>query len=110
MTETAPPSSHLSFQPPDAQKLSALLAFYDVCWTEMTWRRNAGYRTIIIGLGYCGLLLALLSFHPPHVMVKLCIAAVIALGTAFGAGYLMSNYGKYMDAAKRMVKIEEYLG
>ena len=44
--------------PPDlaAQKQDVLLAFHQVCWDEMTWRRNAGYRTVILGLGYCGVI------------------------------------------------------
>ena len=77
----------------------------------MTWRRNAGYRTIIIGLGYCALLLVVVGFnHQIAWGLRICLAVVLALGTLFGAGYLMSNYRKYMGAAGQMVKIEEYLG
>ncbi len=94
-----------------AQKQQALLAFHQVCWSEMTWRRNAGYRTIIIGLGYCALLLVVIAFnHQIPWGLRICLAVVIALGTFFGAGYLMSNYRKYMQAAGQMVKIEEYIG
>jgi hypothetical protein len=43
---------------PDAGlKQQSLLTFYQIAWDEMTWRRNAGYRTIILGLGYCGVIL-----------------------------------------------------
>jgi hypothetical protein len=93
------------------QKQDVLLAFHNVCWSEMTWRRNAGYRTVILGLGYCGLLLTFVaSSHAINMNVRVCLAAVIGLATLFGAGYLASNYRKYMSAAARMVKIEEYVG
>jgi hypothetical protein len=92
------------------QKQEVLLAFHRVCWEEMTWRRNAGYRTVILGMAYCGLLLTLLAARTIHLNVRICLAAVVALATLFGAGYLASNYRKYMEAARRMVRIEEYVG
>lgn len=93
-----------------SQKQQFLLAFYQVCWSEMTWRRNAGYRTVILGLAYCGLLLAAVAYHPLPLQVRACLAAVIALASVFGAGYLAGNYREYMKAAGRMVHIEEYVG
>jgi hypothetical protein len=42
--------------------------------------------------------------------LKVCLAAVIALASLFGAGYLVSNYYKYTAATRRMVLIEDYLG
>jgi hypothetical protein len=92
------------------QKQQALLTFHRTCWEEMTWRRNAGYRTVILGLAYCGLLLATVAYHPLGLYVRLCLAAVMALASGFGAGYLTGNYRDYMAAAARMVRIEEYLG
>lgn len=93
------------------QKQDVLLAFHNVCWSEMTWRRNAGYRTVILGLAYCGLLLTFVaSNRAMNMNVRVCLAAVIGLATLFGAGYLASNYRKYMSAAARMVRIEEYVG
>ena len=93
------------------QRQELLVAFYQVSWNEMTWRRNAGYRTIILGLGYFGLLLVLISFnHAMDKNLRLGIAAVVAIGTLFGAGYLLSNYRKYMAAAQQTVKIEEFVG
>jgi hypothetical protein len=93
------------------QKQSLLLAFYQTSWNEMTWRRNAGYRTIILGFGYFGLLLTLLAFNPHATLsLRLLLAAVLVIGTLFGAGYLVSNYRKYMDAAAMTVKIEQYVG
>ena len=98
-------------EPCPPQKQELLLAFYRTCWDEMTWRRNAGYRTIIIGLGYFGLLLAVVAFnHAMPPMVRYGLAGVIAVGTLFGAGYLTSNYRKYMAAALQTVMIEEYVG
>jgi hypothetical protein len=98
-------------EPVNPQKQEVLLALHQVCWSEMTWRRNAGYRTVILGLGYCGVLLTLVATsRPMNTPVRSCLAAVIALATLFGAGYLTSNYKKYMAAAARMVKIEDYLG
>ena len=77
----------------------------------MTWRRNAGYRTVLIGLGYCALLLAVVTFnHQMQMPVRICLSVVITLATLFGSGYLTSNYNKYMAAAGQMVKIEEYVG
>jgi hypothetical protein len=100
--------------PPDqaaALKQQSLLTFYRVVWDEMTWRRNAGYRTIILGLGYCGVILTVVAYNQAmRPAVKFCLAAVIALATLFGAGYLTSNYRKYMAAAGRLVTIEKYLG
>ena len=95
---------------PDAPKQQVLLAFHRVCWEEMTWRRNAGYRTVILGMAYCGLLLTLLASRAIRFNVRICLAAVIALATVFGASYLASNYRKYMEAARRLVRIEEYVG
>ena len=94
-----------------SQKQELLLSFYKHAVDEMTWRRNAGYRTIIIGLGYCSLLLAVVAFN--HTMtwpLKICLASVMAIGTIFGSGYLAANYSKYMTAARKMVQIEEYVG
>jgi len=94
-----------------AQKQELLLAFHRVGWEEMTWRRNAGYRTVILGLAYCGILLAVMAHaHPLHWTVRLCVALVIALASIFGAGYLAGNYRQYMNAASRVVKIEQYMG
>jgi hypothetical protein len=96
---------------PAALKQQSLLTFYQIAWDEMTWRRNAGYRTIILGLGYCGVILTVVAYnHAMPAAVKVCLAAVIALATLFGAGYLTSNYRKYMAAAARLVIIEKYLG
>jgi hypothetical protein len=93
------------------QRQDLLVAFYKVSWDEMTWRRNAGYRTIILGLGYFGLLLVLISFnHAMDKNLRIGIAVVVAIGTLFGAGYLLSNYRKYMTAAQQTVKIEEFVG
>jgi len=94
-----------------ATKQQVLLAFYTTCWNEMTWRRNAGYRTIILGLGYFAALLAAVAYNqhmPP--MIRYGIGAVIGIGTLFGAAYLASNYRKYMAAAKQTVLIEQYVG
>ena len=93
------------------QKQELLLALYRTAWEEMTWRRNAGYRTVILGLGYCGVILTVVACT--HLMpgpTRVCLAGVIALATLFGSGYLASNYQKYMDAARRMVLIEEHVG
>jgi hypothetical protein len=92
-------------------KQQVLLSLHQICWSEMTWRRNAGYRTVILGLGYCGVLLTVVACNP-HMLqpIRICLAAVIALATLFGAGYLTSNYKKYMAAAARMIRIEDYLG
>lgn len=93
------------------QKQELLLEFYKINWDEMCWRRNAGYRTVILGLGYCGILLAITSFnHGIPTPIRYCLAAVIALTTAFGAAYLASNYQKYMSAAGRMIQIEDHVG
>lgn len=97
--------------PLSAQKQELLIAFHQTCWSEMTWRRNAGYRTVIIGLGYCALLLTVVTFnHQMSQQIRICLSVVIALATLFGAGYLASNYSKYMAAAAQMVMIEEYVG
>src|SRR5437763_1315106 len=96
---------------PSATKQELLLTLHQTCWSEMTWRRNAGYRTVIIGLGYCGLILALVAWNRNMSLpVRACLSGVIALASLFGAGYLASNYKKYMAAAVRMVKIEDFLG
>jgi len=93
------------------QKQELLIAFYQTCWSEMTWRRNAGYRTIILGLGYFGALLAAVGFsHAMPPMIRYGLAGVIAIGTLFGSGYLASNYRKYMAAAQQTVLIEEFVG
>lgn len=94
-----------------AQKQQALLAFYQTSWSEMTWRRNAGYRTIILGFAYFGLMLLAVSFNRNFDReLRLVLGAVIAVGTLFGSMYLVSNYRKYMTAAQQTVLIEEYLG
>src|SRR4051812_14551066 len=78
----------------DPQKQQLLIAFYQVSWNEMTWRRNAGYRTIILGMAYCGALLSVIAFnHNLPTSIRVCLAAVVAVATLFGAGYLTSNYG-----------------
>jgi hypothetical protein len=93
------------------QKQELLLSFYKHAIDDMTWRRNAGYRTIIIGLGYCTLLLAVLAFNRQLSWgVKGCLSGVLLIGTLFGSGYLAANYTKYMAAVKKMVLIEEYVG
>ena len=94
-----------------AQKQDLLLALHRTAWEEATWRRNAGYRTIILGFGYLAALLAVVAFnHRMATQVRVCLAAVIAIATVFGGAYLVSNYGKYMNALKRMVQIEDHVG
>jgi hypothetical protein len=115
MTQLASPDPLTSPTPSDsdctAQKQDLLLHLYRTCWEEMTWRRNAGYRTVILGLGYCGVMLAVVAYnHHWQPALKACLAIVIALASIFGSGYLASNYYKYMSAMKRMVRIEEYVG
>jgi hypothetical protein len=96
---------------PSPQKLQMLIAFYQTCWAEMSWRRNAGYRTIIIGLGYFGAMVAVAAFNPSMPLaVRSLLAGVIVVGTLFGAGYLTSNYRKYMAASAMTVKIEQHVG
>jgi hypothetical protein len=93
------------------QKQQLLLAFHRTCWEEMTWRRNAGYRTVILGLGYCGVLIALVAYNRQMSgQLRWLLAGVMAVATLFGGGYLASNYAKYMSAAARMVLIEQYVG
>lgn len=93
------------------QKQELLLALYRTAWEEMTWRRNAGYRTIILGFAYLGILLSVVAFnHTMPIGVRACLSAVIAVATLFGGGYLVSNYYKYMNALRRMVLIEEHVG
>ena len=107
----ASPSNTLNPAEVTCQKQDLLLAFYQTSWNEMTWRRNSGYRTIIIGLGYFALLLTVVAFQrnmPTNIRVSL--GGVVAIGTLFGAGYLVSNYRKYMTAAAQTVLIEEYVG
>ena len=78
--------SHPSDPKFSSQKQELLMEFYKINWDEMCWRRNAGYRTVILGLGYCGILLAITSFnHGLPAPVRFCLAAVIALTTVFGA-------------------------
>ena len=92
-------------------KQDVLLTFYRTAWDEMCWRRNAGYRTIIFGFAYLGLLLALVLFNRSMPFgAKICLSTVIAVATVFGGGWLTSNYNLYMNAMGRMVKIEEHLG
>ena len=93
------------------QKQDLLLSFYKHAVDDMTWRRNAGYRTIIIGLGYCTLLLAVLAFnHQLTWTIKVCLSVVMLIASLFGSGYLASNYSKYMAAVRKMVLIEDYVG
>lgn len=92
------------------QKQELLLAFHRDCAEEMAWRRTAGYRTVILGLAYCGLFMAVVGFMHPSQETKICLSAVIALASIFGAGYLVGNYQQYMCAAGRAVRIEEYVG
>ena len=62
----------------DAQKQQLLLAFYQIAWDEMTWRRNAGYRTIILGLGYCGVILTVVAYnHAMQPAVRVCLAVLL---------------------------------
>jgi hypothetical protein len=94
-----------------SDKQAFLLSAYRMAFEEMTWRRNAGYRTIIIGFGYFGLIIALVaSNRTMPASVKGCMSAVLILGALFGSAYLASNYGKYMDALRRMVAIEDHFG
>jgi hypothetical protein len=94
-----------------SDKNAFVLSGYRMAFEEMTWRRNAGYRTIIIGFGYFGLIIALVAFNRGMPgAVKGCMSAVLILGAVFGSAYLASNYGKYMDALRRMVAIEDYFG
>jgi len=92
-------------------KQAVLLTFYQTSWNEMSWRRNAGYRTVILGFAYFGVLLAVVAYNQHmSALIRYCLAGVLALGSLFGAGYLRSNYGKYMAAAKQTVLIEQYVG
>jgi hypothetical protein len=114
MTTQLAPEPPLPSSAPDgfpAQKQELLLAFYRTAWEEATWRRNAGYRTIILGFGYLAALLAVVAFnHAMTPQVHVCLAAVVAIATVFGGAYLVSNYGKYMAALRRMVQIEDPVG
>ena len=93
------------------QKLHMLLEFHQMCWTELSWRRTAGYRTIIFGLGYLSGLLAVVAFnHNMPQGIRICMAIVVGIATFFGSGYLASNYYKYTAAFKKCVAIEEYVG
>jgi hypothetical protein len=106
---TSPADSTTS--PVTPQKQELLLALYRTAWEEMTWRRNAGYRTIILGFAYLGILLAVVSFnHQIYGSVRVCLAAIIAVATLFGGAYLVSNYSKYMNVLGRMVLIEQHVG
>jgi hypothetical protein len=108
---TATTSDAINAADISSQKQELLLAFYQTSWNEMTWRRNAGYRTIILGLGYFAVILTIVAFQPQMpTMIRISLGGVIAIGTLFGAGYLSSNYRKYMAAAAQTVLIEEYLG
>ena len=94
-----------------SQKQDLLLSFYKHAVDDMTWRRNAGYRTIIIGLGYCTLLLAVVALNRQMPSsVRWCLGIVLIIGTLFGSGYLAANYSKYMAAVRKMVLIEDYVG
>lgn len=107
----AEPSSEPVFSPElTPQKLEMLLAFHRDCSEEMGWRRTAGYRTVILGLAYCGLFLAVFGYIHPSPHARICLSAVIALASIFGSGYLVGNYQRYVCAAGRAVKIEQYLG
>jgi hypothetical protein len=100
-----------TFSEPTSQKQELLLAFYKTSSDEASWRRTAGYRTVILGLGYCGVILTVVASHPIRSEpLKISLAAVIGLAAVFGSGYLVSNYEKYMSAVKRMVLIEEQFG
>jgi hypothetical protein len=103
---TEPTSAEMS-----EQKLRMLLEFHQMCWNELSWRRTAGYRTIIFGLGYLSGLLAVVAFNHsmPH-GIRICMAIVVAIATVFGSGYLVSNYYKYTAAFKKCVAIEQYVG
>ena len=80
---TASPPDVVSQQLPQ-QKLEVLLAFHRVCWEEMTWRRNAGYRTVILGLGFCAaMVLALACNHGIQWPLRICLAAVMTV--AYGS-------------------------
>ncbi|HET6246662.1 MAG TPA: hypothetical protein VFE47_03105 [Tepidisphaeraceae bacterium] len=108
MTDTTSPAVFSSEFTPHKQEL--VLAFYRACCEEMSWRRTAGYRTVILGLAYCGLFLAVVGYIHPASGVRISLSAVIALASIFGAGYLVGNYQQYMSAAARAIKIEEYVG
>src|SRR2546421_4297978 len=74
------------------QKQEMLAAFYRQCWKEMTWRRNAGYRTIILGMAYCGILLAVVAFnHQMGPGIRWCLSGIVAAAPVFGGGHLASN-------------------
>jgi len=104
MTENRPSSA-------DPAKAQFLLTHYQSCWQEMSWRRQAGYRTIILGLGYCAALLVVITFnHTMPPATRYCLAGVIFIATLFGSLYLASNYRKYMQAAGRIVAIEDFFG
>jgi hypothetical protein len=93
------------------QKLHMLLEFHQMSWNELSWRRTAGYRTIIFGLGYLSGLLAVVAFnHDMPNGIRVCMAIVVGIATLFGSGYLVSNYYKYTAAFKKCVAIEEYVG
>lgn len=93
------------------QKQQLLLSFHQMCWNELSWRRTAGYRTIIFGLGYLSGLLAVVAFNHnmPH-GIRICMAVVVGIATVFGSGYLCSNYYKYSAAFEKCVAIEQYVG
>src|SRR5947209_19529683 len=96
-----PPALTTPFAELSPQKQDLVLHFYRTCWEEMTWRRNAGYRTVILGLGYCGVILTVVAYnHHMQPAVRVCLAVVMALASVFGSGYLASNYYKYMSAMK----------
>lgn len=93
------------------QKLHILLSFHQLCWNELSWRRTAGYRTIIFGLGYLSGLLAVVAFnHNMPYGIRVCMAIVVAIATLFGSGYLVSNYYKYTAAFRKCVAIEDHVG
>src|SRR5437868_3147676 len=93
------------------QKQAALFEMYRVSWDEATWRRNAGYRTIILGFGYLAALMAVVAFNRQMTpAVKVCLASVVAVATIFGGAYLCGNYAEYMKALGRMVRVEQFIG
>lgn len=99
--------------PETDSKTAFLITIYQSFWQDMSWRRTAGYRTIILGLAYCTAMLAAVAMIGTANLtpvIRYSLSGVIALATVFGAGYLAANYRKYMAAAARLVAIEQYLG
>src|SRR3569623_664895 len=91
-------------------KASYLLAFYQSAAAEANWRRAAGYRTIILGLGFSTFLLAVsAAIHMPQ-NVRVCLSLGVFFAAVFGTGYLISYFYDYRNAARRMLRIEQYAG